>query len=166
MDDVQLVKIGHCAHQMFEETTSFVLFETTSFDDEVEKFALFDILHNEEEVPCSLYDFVELDDAGMADELEYVNFPGHSLYVCHIDNLLLYQYFNGDPLSSQDVRSHLHLSKRSFTDGRSQLIVADAFLLLGALGHAVITIIKEINLDRTGYVINESKVIRIMVIPA
>ena len=74
MDDAQSVKIGYCANQMFEETTSFVLFETTSFDDEVEKFALFDILHDEEEVPCSLYDFVELDDAGMADEFEYVNF--------------------------------------------------------------------------------------------
>jgi hypothetical protein len=144
VDDVELVKVGHCANQMLEEAAGFVFFEAGSPDDEIEELALFDVLHDEEEVPCGLYDFVELDDAGMADEFEDVDFPRDSLYVGHIDDLLLHQYLYCHPLASQHVRSHLHLPERSLPDGAAQLVVADALLLLVALAHAVITIIKRL----------------------
>ncbi len=37
-----------------------------------------------------LYDFVEMDDVGMPDELQDVDFPGDPLHICHVDDLILF----------------------------------------------------------------------------
>ena len=48
-------------------------------------------------------DFVELDDIGVADEFEDVDFSGHSLHVGYIHDPVFFQYFDCYFLASGNV---------------------------------------------------------------
>lgn len=52
-----------------------------------------------------LDDLVQLDYRWMTDQFQNVDLPGYTLYIGHIDYLLLYQDLDGDPLASQGMRT-------------------------------------------------------------
>lgn len=83
-----------------------------ALDDVVEELAALHVLHDEEELLGGLDDFVELDDVGVADELQDVDLPRDALHVRHVHDLLLLQDLDRHLLARGDVRRRLHLPER------------------------------------------------------
>ncbi len=68
MHNVELMKVRNAANDIFEESTCLKLIEFGVCDDIIEQFSIFDILHDEKEMLGSLYDLIELNDAGVPDQ--------------------------------------------------------------------------------------------------
>ncbi len=68
MHNVELMKVRNAANDIFEESASLKLIEFGVCDDIIEQFSIFDILHDEKEMLGSLYDLIELNDAGVPDQ--------------------------------------------------------------------------------------------------
>lgn len=59
---------------------------------------------------------VELDDAGMSDQLENVDFSRDSFDIGHIDYFFLNKYFDGYFFTSEGMGGEFHFSESSFSD--------------------------------------------------
>ncbi len=61
-----------------------------AFDDVVKELAALHVLHYQEQLLRSFNYFVELDDAGVADEFEDVDLAGDAFHVCNIYYFFLF----------------------------------------------------------------------------
>jgi hypothetical protein len=52
MHDIQLVQISNSANNLFEKLTGLYFFKPRSFDDIIEEFSFFGILHDEKQMLC------------------------------------------------------------------------------------------------------------------
>lgn len=68
MDNVELVDVLYSTDNLLKDSASLFLIEPFLFNDVVEEFSVLHVLHDEEKLFRSLYDFVELYDIGVADE--------------------------------------------------------------------------------------------------
>lgn len=56
-------------------------------------------------------DLVQLDDVGMPDQLQDVDFPRDTLHICHVNYLLFFQDLDGYLLACWDVGGRLDFSE-------------------------------------------------------
>ena len=117
MHNPQLVDVLNPTDDLLEHFAGFVFFHPLLLNDVVEELSAFHELHNQKQMFGGFDDFVELDDVGVADELEDVDFTGDSFDVGHIDDLLLFEDLDGDFLTRDDVDAHLDLAKRPLAQG-------------------------------------------------
>jgi len=94
--------------------------------DVVEKLTSIAVLHDHIELLLCLDDFIELNNIGMPDLLEYFDFSRYPLDILLVVNLVLLEDFNGHLqsinntiatylLSSEGVLTELYLSESSFS---------------------------------------------------
>ncbi len=102
MNDVQLMQVSDSTDHLLEVLAGFVFLNFVFLYDVIEEFALFDVLHDQEKVARGLNDLrwwkkylVQLDDTGVADEFEDVDFSGYSFDVGHVDDFFLDEDFDG-----------------------------------------------------------------------
>lgn len=101
----------------------------------VKELAVFDILHDQEEMPRGLDDFVELDDTGVADQFEDVYLSRHSFHISYVDYFLFHQYFDSYFLASEGVGCEFDFTEGALTDSFAKQVVAYFFLLLLFISH-------------------------------
>lgn len=77
-------------------------------NDVLEEFAFDGVLHEDVEVLVVLDEFVELDDVGVAEDLEDLDLPGNAGYIAVVLNLLLVDDFDGDLLLGGHVDTLHH----------------------------------------------------------
>ena len=121
VDDVEFMQIFDAADDLMEYLAGLglrypmmggcVLF---GFDDVVEELPALHVLHDEEELLGGFDYLVELDDAGVPYELEYVNFSGDSFHVSHIHYLILLEDFHCHLFACQYVRGCFDFAERAF----------------------------------------------------
>ena len=73
--------------------------------------------------------FIELDDVGVADQLQDVYLSSDSLDVTHILNLLLLEDLHSNLLTGKVVISELDFAESALPDGLAKNIVTDVFEL-------------------------------------
>lgn len=135
MHDVEAMQVGHAADDLFEIAAGLWLLHFGLLDDIVKQLAVLHVLHHQEEVPAGLDDLVELDDGGVADELEDMDFPRDPLHVGDIDDLLFDEDLDGHPLPGQRVGAQLHLPEGPFADRLPQQVEPYFFILVLPLVH-------------------------------
>lgn len=90
-------------------------------DDEVEQFAAAGVLHDQVEFLRGLDDLarsylIELNDVGMSDQFENVQFSGDSLYIRYVAYFLLLEYLDGHPLRCPGVCAQFYFAKGALAD--------------------------------------------------
>ena len=73
--------------------------------------------------------FIELDDVGVADQLQDVYLSSDSLDVTHILNLLLLEDLHSNLLTGKVVISEFDFAESALPDGLAKNIVTDVFEL-------------------------------------
>ena len=94
VNDAQLVEVLDAADDLLEEFAGFGLLELLLLHDVVEELAPAHELHYQKQLLRRLNDFEQLDDVGMPDELQYVNFASHSLHVSISRDFALFEDFD------------------------------------------------------------------------
>lgn len=79
--DSVFVDVLHTCNDLLHEPDGFGFIEPLPFDDVVEEFTAFSILHDEVDVGFGFDDLVELDDVGMAEYFEDADFAGDTFDV-------------------------------------------------------------------------------------
>ena len=74
----------------------------------------------------------------MSDQFQDVYFPGDSLNISYIDDLLLDEYLNGHFLACEGVSGQLDLPEGALPDGLPEQVVSNLLFLLIVLLHLVI----------------------------
>ena len=105
MNDAQLVQVLDAANYLLEELTGLGLLELLLFDDVIEQLATTNVLHDKEQLLGRLDNLKELDDVGMSNHLEDIDFPRHSQDVCVLDDFALLQDLDGHLHSQTDSDS-------------------------------------------------------------
>jgi hypothetical protein len=82
--DVQSVQVLHSIHDLLEEPACLVLLDSSLSHDVVEQLSSTSILHDQVEFLLGFNDLKELDDVGMSDLLQNVDFPSYSLHIGHV----------------------------------------------------------------------------------
>ena len=95
MHNSKLVEILNATDDLLEELASLGLLQFLLLDDVVEKLTSADKLHDQEELFRGLDDFKELDDIGVPDKLQNIDFSGDALDIGIAGDLTLLQYFDG-----------------------------------------------------------------------
>ena len=95
MHNSKLVEILNATDDLLEELASLGLLQFLLLDDVVEKLTSADKLHDQEELFRGLDDFKELDDIGVPDKLQNIDFSGDALDISIAGDLTLLQYFDG-----------------------------------------------------------------------
>lgn len=85
-----------------------------AFDDVVKQLTRLHILHNQKELFGCFNDLIQLYDAGVSDEFEYVYFSGNPFYISHIDNLLFIQYFDSNFFAGGYVDCRFDFAESTF----------------------------------------------------
>lgn len=96
-------------------------------DDVVEKLPSLHVLHDEKKLFGGLDDLIKLNDAGMADEFQDVDFAGDSLDVGNIDDFLLLQDLDCHFLARLDMRGGFYFAECALAEGFPQHICTDCF---------------------------------------
>jgi hypothetical protein len=115
MDDPELMDILDATDDLLKHFAGFFLSHSLLGHDIIEKLSVFHILHNEKKVFRSFNDLVELDDVGVPDEFEDVDFSRDSFNICNIHYLIFLQDFYGYFFSRGDMDAHLYLPKRALS---------------------------------------------------
>jgi hypothetical protein len=74
-----------------------------AFDNVVEQFSAFHILHDEEKLFGGFDDLVQLDNVGMPDELKDMDFSGNTFHISNIDYFFFFQDLYGYFLACGDM---------------------------------------------------------------
>ena len=78
------MKVLNSIDELLEKLPSFSLLQSFLLEDELKQLSFRNILHDQEKLFRGFYDFVELNDVGMTNLLQYVNLSGDSFDICHI----------------------------------------------------------------------------------
>lgn len=124
MHNIQLVQILNARDDLVEELAGLGLFDPLVFNNEIKELAARSIFHYQIELLGSLNDLVQLDDVGMADHLEDVDFASHSFDVVYVLNLVFLENFDCNFLASQIVDAKFHFAKSAFANRRLKQILA------------------------------------------
>ena len=101
MNDIKLVQILNARNYLMEKFKCMRFLDPLVLDDVVEQFTAICVLHNQVQLLGCFDDFVELNDVGVSDHLQNVDFAGNSLYVVDILDFVLLENFyrNLQPIS-------------------------------------------------------------------
>ena len=94
MNNSQLVEVLDAADDLLEEFAGFGFLELLLFHDVVEELAPAHELHDQKQLLRRLDDFEQLDDIGMPDELQNVNFASDTLDVSISRDFALFEDFD------------------------------------------------------------------------
>lgn len=125
---------------LLKELASLLLWNSSFLHDVVEEFASTGVLHDQVKLARCLNDFIQLDDVGVSDQFEDVDFSRHSFNVSHVANAVLLEYFDRDVLFCQLVLPFAHLSKSAFSYFFLDVVVADHSSSLNRLGFRLLSI--------------------------
>jgi len=130
MNDVEAGDVFNAAEQLLEELASFLLLHPLVLDDVVEQLATRSVLHYQVEFLGSLYNFIELHHLRVLNNLQNVDFPGHSLHVGYIDDLGLLEDLDSDLSLGEDVHANLDLAEGAFADCLAQDVLTNFTFVL------------------------------------
>lgn len=80
---------------LLEDFAGLILIHLFFLDDVVKKLAIFHVFHNKEEMLGWLHDLIKLNDVGMSNKFENMNFSVDSFHIGHINYFFLFKDFNG-----------------------------------------------------------------------
>jgi len=80
----------------------------------IEQFAVGRVLHDKEQVLWCFNQLVELNDVGVAHELQDMNLAAHTLYVRRIDYARLVEDLDSDGFVGGNVYGRLNLTEGAF----------------------------------------------------
>ena len=100
-----------------QKSAGFLVLHSLFFDDVVEKFATWSVLHDEKQLPAGFNDLVELDDVRVSDNLENLNFSHDSRNICLLLDFVLLKNLYGHLFMSDLVNSQSHFTKSTLPDG-------------------------------------------------
>ena len=106
MNDAQFVKVFDTTDDLLEELAGLCFLQLLLLHDVVKEFASVDELHDQKQLLWRLDDLEELNDVGVPDQLQDVDLPSHSLYVCLASDLTLFKDFDGH----LDNRNRINIS--------------------------------------------------------
>lgn len=101
MANAKFVQVLNARNDLVQKASGFLLPDALVRDNILEEFAAPRVLHNQEKFFFALNDLVELDDDGVSDNLEDVDFSADTVHIRRIHNLVLLEYFNGYFLISE-----------------------------------------------------------------
>ena len=96
MHDLQLRDVLNSRDDLLEEAAGRLLVHLLVLDDVVEEFATRGKLHDQVQLFGRLDDFVELDDVRVLHDFQNVDFTRNTLYIGNVDDLALFEYFDGN----------------------------------------------------------------------
>ena len=108
-----------------EESARLRILQSPLFDDVVEQFAPGSILHDQEQLLARLDNLVELHDVRVSHDLQDVNLAHDPRYIRLVLDHVFFEHLDRNFLVSELVDSLAHLTKRAFSDGLSNHVVAD-----------------------------------------
>ncbi len=91
--------VFHSTDKLVEHSASFGLMKPLLFGYVVEELPILYVLHHQEQLFLCLNDFVELDDVGVAYQLQNMNLASHSFYIWDISYLILVDDLYSDHLA-------------------------------------------------------------------
>ena len=97
-----------------EELASQSVLDSLVPHDAVEELSPVCVLHDQIQFPLGLNNLVELNDVGVPDFLEDLDFPRYTVDICLILNFGLLQDLDGDLLARDGLHTQLDLAKSSF----------------------------------------------------
>lgn len=89
MHNPEAVDVLDPADDLLKHFAGLVLAHFLSLHDVIEELSLLHVLHHQEEMLRGFDDLVQLDNVGVTDEFQDMDFPRHSLHVRHVHYLLL-----------------------------------------------------------------------------
>ncbi len=143
VNDAVLMNVLDTGEDLLHKLDGFGLIEAFSFDDVIEKFTAFSILHDEVDVGFCFDNFVELDDVGMAEDFEDANFASDAFDIGLFDNFLFLKGFDGDFFLSEDVGAKFDFTESAFADGGADSVVAENDFALGSGGHGMFELLSS-----------------------
>jgi hypothetical protein len=96
MDDVESMDILNPCDDLLEELAGLFFFNSIVRNDVFEEFTATGILHDQIELAGGLDDFVELDDVGVADQFQDMNFSGNPFDIVNICYLFFLENLYGN----------------------------------------------------------------------
>ena len=115
MADFVGVQIFDSSKNLVEKAAGFPVLEPFLLHNMVKELTTRSVLHDQEQLFGCFNNFVQLDDVGMSDYLEYLNFSHHSVDVCLVIDFFLFQYFDCYLLLRQQMGAFAHLAKRALS---------------------------------------------------
>jgi len=94
VNDAQFMQVLNTTDDLLEELARLHLLKFLFLYNVVEQFTTTGILGDKEKLFGGFDDLEELDDVGVADTLQNIDFAGDSLHISLLHNLLLLQYFD------------------------------------------------------------------------
>ena len=101
---------------MLEQFASLLFLEFVFGGDEAEQLTIATVFHDEEEFVWRLNGLIQLDDVGMADDFENVNFARDALYIVDIGDLAFVEDLDGHFLVGQHVYALLNFTEGALTE--------------------------------------------------
>ena len=144
MADPILVQILDAGEDLVEKATSFAVLQATLLHNVVKKFAAAGVLHDEEKLLRGLYDLVQLDDVGVADDLQNVDLSHDPRDVGLVLDLVLLEDLDRDLLLGQLVNALAHLAEGAGPERLTHHVVADKPAIggfLATLGRLPVTLL-------------------------
>ena len=135
MDDAVLVNVLDASEYLLHELDGFGFVEAFSFNDVIEEFAAFRVLHDEVDVGFGFDDFVELDEVGVAEDFEDADFASDAFDIRLFDNFLFLKGLDGDFFFSEDVGAEFDFAEGALTDGGADSVVAEDDFALASGAH-------------------------------
>lgn len=129
MNNAQLVQVLDARDYLLEKLASFTFFEALVLDDVVEELTSRNVLGNQVKLPGSFNVFIQLDDVGVPDGLQYLDLSRHSFDVDILHNFMFFKDLNCHFFSSKVVLSYFDFTKGTFSYGLSKFIMADVLWL-------------------------------------
>jgi hypothetical protein len=96
MHDAKFMEVFNAADDLLEKFACLWFLELLLLHDVVKEFTSTHELHNQEELFRGLDDLEQLDNVGMSDHLEDVNFTRDALDICVTNDFRLFKNFDGD----------------------------------------------------------------------
>ena len=90
MNNIKFVNVFYALNELSEKFAGLTLFESFFLYNLFKEFTLGNVFHDEEKLFGGFDNFVELDQAGVTDLFEDVDFAGDSLDVCYVDDFALF----------------------------------------------------------------------------
>jgi len=113
------MQVRQAVHDVVKEPHRHVLPDAGVADDVVKQLPRVDVLHHQEDLLRRVDDLkqLELDDVGMSQALEDLDFPRHPLRIRNLLDPRLLQYLHRHLLLGGQVDAQLDLAKRALPQG-------------------------------------------------
>ena len=116
MTNSTFVNVFYSRDKLLENSDGSLFMQSLVLHNIVKKFSVNTIFHDQVKFSFSFDDFVELDDIGVTDFLEYFDFTRDAIYVFSVPNASLFKNFNSYVFLRQNMFCHLYFSKGTFTE--------------------------------------------------